>query len=139
MKNIKIQIQKIGSELMIKIPEAISEMMDWNEGDILEIPFHEFVKAPTEAAINQTGNEEVIVRVGNHPEKIITRQDVIKKLENPKPEYNVYRTAYLLWKGKRYGIKNICKDLFGFDNFNTVTGEAYLRKLGFSTFRVGKS
>lgn len=139
MKNIKIQIQKIGHELMIKIPEAISEMMDWNEGDILEIPFHEFVKVPTEAAINQTGNEEVIVRVGNHPDKIITRQDVIQKLENPKPEYNVYRTAYLLWKGKHYGIKNICKDLFGFDDFNTVTGETYLKKLGFSTFRVGKS
>ncbi len=139
MKNIKIKIQKIGGELIIKIPEAISEMMDWNEGDILEIPFHEFVKVPTEATINQTGNEEVIVRVGNNPEKIITRQDVIQKLENPKPEYNVYRTAYLLWKGKSYGIKNICKDLFGFDDFNTVTGEAYLRKLGFSTFRVGKS
>lgn len=139
MKSIKIQIQKNGNDLIIKIPEAISEMMDWNEGDILEMPFHEIVKVPTEAATNIIGDEEVTVRIGNNPEKVITRENVIQKLENPKPEYNIYRTAYIVWKGKRFGIKNVCKDLFGFNNFNTVTGEAYLKKLGFSTFRVGKS
>lgn len=139
MKNIKTQIQKNGNDLTIKIPEAISELMDWNEGDILEVPFHEFVKLPTDATTNLTGDEEIIVRIGNNPEKVITRQDVIQKLENPKPVYNIYRTAYLIWKGKRFGVKNVCKDLFGFNDFNTVTGEAYLKKLGFSTFRVGKS
>ncbi len=139
MKNIKIKIQKIDNDLIIKIPEAISEMMDWGEGDTLEIPFHEIAKVPTEATANQTGDKEIIVRIGNHPDKIITREDVIQKLENPKSEYNVYRTAYILWKGKRYGIKNLCKDLFGFKDFNTITGEGYLKKLGFSTFRLGGS
>ena len=139
MKSIKIQIQKNGGDLMMKIPEAISEMMDWNEGDLLEIPFHEIIKVPTEVTTNITGEEEVTVKIKNNPEKTITREDVIQKLENPKPEYNIYRTAYTVWKGKRFGVKNVCKDLFGFNDFNTVTGEAYLKKLGFSTFRVGKS
>ncbi len=141
MKSIKIQIQKLGNDLMIKIPDVISEMMDWRENDMLEVPFHEFTKVPNnpESTTNLTGNEEIIVKIGNHPERLITRQDVIQKLENPKLDYNIYRTAYLIWKNKRFGVKSVCKDLFGFNDFNTVTGEAYLRKLGFSTFRVGKS
>lgn len=140
MQNIKIQVKKVGGSLMIPIPKSIAELMDWKEGDSLSVPFHEVAKvSKSEESIatepDITGKESVTVKIGKHEPKLISQKDVITILENPTPEFNIYRTVYITWKGKRFGVKNVCKKLFGFDNFNTVQGEKYLRELGFPTFR----
>ncbi|MDP2766154.1 MAG: AbrB/MazE/SpoVT family DNA-binding domain-containing protein [Candidatus Methanoperedens sp.] len=140
MKPIKIQVVKVGASLMIPIPKSIAEMMGWERDDILEIPFHEIKTAPkTEESIvtspEPTGKEMVIVKIGHHEQKPVYQKDVIDILENPIADLLNYRTAYLIWKGKRYGIKNVCKKLFGFTDFNTIEGEKYLKELGFPTFR----
>ncbi|MDP3103064.1 MAG: hypothetical protein Q8M95_00475 [Candidatus Methanoperedens sp.] len=141
MKKIKIQIKKIGGSLMAPIPKSIAELMDWNEGDIIEIPFHEIIKVsestePGITAPKADGKDTVIVKIGKHTEKTVTQQDVINVLDNPTPDLNIYRTAFIIWKGKRFGVKNLCKILFDFEDFNTVQGEKYLQELGFPTFRV---
>lgn len=147
MKKVSVQIERIRGNLTIPIPDAIAEMMDWQEGDTLEIPFHEISKQKTErmAAAGEMeeeykpeGKEEVIVEIKTYEPKKITQKDVIRILDNPTPEMKNYRTSYVSWKGERYGIKKVCAELFGFNDFNTIQGEKYLNELGFRTGRDKK-
>jgi antitoxin component of MazEF toxin-antitoxin module len=142
MKSLSIQVKKVGGSLMIPIPLSIAELMDWVEGDFIKVPFHEFEKEPKRKIPNvtepeSTGKESVTVKIGTHEPKEISQADVIKILDDPKPspELKIYRTAYIEWNGKQFGVKNVCKQLFGFDDFNTIQGDKYLRELGFPTFR----
>ena len=142
MKSIKIQVKKVGGSFMLPIPKSIAELMDWSEGDYLNVPFHDFIKVtenemPIVNTPEPSGKESVTVHIGANKPKQISQNDVIKILNdpNPKPKLKMYRTAYILWDGKRFGVKNICKELFGFEDFNTVQGEKYLNELGFQTFR----
>ena len=142
MKSLSIQVKKVGGSLMISIPLPIAELMDWKEGDFIRVPFHEFVKQPKrEVPIvtepESTGKESVTVKIGTHEPIVISQEDVIRTLSspNPSPELKIYRTAYIVWNGEHFGLKNVCKQLFGFNDFNTVQGEKYLRELGFPTFR----
>lgn len=142
MKSLSIQVKKVGGSLMFPIPLSIAELMDWNEGDYIKVPFHEFEKEPKQKVPKVTepeltGKESVTVKIGTHEPKEISQADVIKILDdiNPSPELKMYRTAYIVWNEKHFGVKNVCKQLFGFDDFNTVQGEKYLRELGFPTFR----
>jgi len=142
MKSLSIQVKKVGGSLMIPIPLPIAELMDWEEGDFIKVPFHEIEKEPKRKVPKvtepeSTGKESVTVEIGTHEPKEISQTDVIKILDdlNPSPELKIYRTAYIVWKGKHFGVKNVCKHLFGFNDFNTVQGEKYLRELGFPTFR----
>ena len=143
MKSLKTQVKKVGGSLMIPIPPPVAEMMGWKEGDFLKIPFHEFTKEPEKEVpmVNKpesTGKESVTVKIGIHEPKEISQDDVMNLLNepNPQPELKIYRTAYIIWNGKHFGVKNVCKKLFGFENFNTIQGEKYLKELGFPTFRI---
>ena len=78
---------------------------------------------------------EIEVNVGDSPLKI-TREQIIELLENPTPDLFDYRTAYIEWKGEKFGSKAVCKKLFGHGNFNTITGEHHLKRLGFPPKRT---
>lgn len=142
MQSLNIQVKKVGGSLMIPIPLPIAELWDWEEGDFLKVPFHKFEKLPNRKVPNvteteSTGKERVTVKIGTHDPKEISQADVIEILNdpNPSPELKIYRTAYIIWNEKHFGVKNVCKQLFGFDDFNTIQGEKYLKELGFPTFR----
>lgn len=141
--SIKVQIDNDisnNNKLALPIPDAISELMGWNKGDVVEVPFHKIIKisgktVESKSKITSVKNK-VTVKFGNY-EREITRNDVIRILENPPKGIEKYRTAFIIHNGTRYGVKNICKELFiGLkENFNTIQGERYLNKLGFETYR----
>jgi hypothetical protein len=140
MNKITVELKKVGGSLMLPIPKSIAELFSWNVGDSLQVPFHEFVKVQKgiDSIVSLpevTGKEFVTVKIGTHEPLKVSQKEVIKILEKPTPDLNIYRTAYITWGGKRFGVKNLCKKLFGFEDFNTVQGEKYLRELGFPTFR----
>ncbi|VVB91613.1 Uncharacterised protein [uncultured archaeon] len=138
MKKIKINLKRTNGTLMIPVPDPVGEMMGWDDGDLLEVAFHEINKIPVKEELvvspEATGKKEVIVKFGTHEPKSVKQSDVIEILENPTPDLNIYRTTYFKWKGKKYGVKNVCKKLFGHNEFNTQTGAKYLQDLGFPTF-----
>lgn len=123
----------------MNIPEAVIEMMDWSEGDNLLVPFYDIVKKVEYNQRKESARyyeNKIEVRLAGHEPIEITREQVIELLENPPRDLLVYRTAYIEYNGKKFGSKAICKRLFGHDDFNTVTGERYLIKLGFPKNRV---
>jgi|GEM_PF-5550222 len=138
MKKISVQIQEVNGTLMVPIPEAVAEMMDLDEDIFVKVPFHEFETVMEEedyiSEPQEDGKKEVTVKIKTNT-TIVTQKDVIDLLNSPTPDLKVYRTAYISWKGERYGIKNVCKKLFGFNDFNTIQGESYLNELGFVTGR----
>ena len=101
--------------------------MGWADGDLLEVAFHEINKIPIKkewiASPEPTGKKTILVKIRAHEQKKVTQDDVIALLDKPRPEMSIYRTTYLKWKGEKYGVKNICKILFGHDDFNTETGD----------------
>ena len=123
----------------MNIPEAVIEMMGWSEGDNLLVPFYDIIKKDEQNQLEKTSKyyeEEIEVKIAGHEPKKITRKQVIELLENPPHDVLVYKTAYIEYKGKKYGSKRICIRLLGHDDFNTVTGERYLSKLGFPPNRI---
>ncbi|WP_422543196.1 hypothetical protein [Methanosarcina sp.] len=139
------QIKKTGGSYFIYIPPTIMELMGLQEGDTVRVPFLEFEKVASQEEKREEGEEEgyelsgetaITVKLRNHEPVTITRDDVLKLLENPSRDMLSYRTAYLIWNGKRYGIKKVFAKLIGFNDFNTVEGEKYLKDLGFKTDRV---
>ena len=123
----------------MNIPEAVIEMMDWSEGDNLLVPFYDIIKKEEQNQLEKSSKyyeDEIEIRIVGHEPIKITRKQVIELLENPPHDLLVYRTAYIEYKGKKYGSKRICKRLFGHDDFNTITGERYLSKLGFPPKRI---
>ena len=123
----------------MNIPEAVIEMMDWSEGDNLLVPFYDIVKKVEYNQREESARyyeNKIEVRLAGHEPIEITREQVIELLENPPRDLLAYRTAYIEYNGKKFGSKAICKRLFGHDDFNTVTGERYLIKLGFPKNRV---
>jgi len=138
------QIKRTGGSFFIYIPPTIMEMMDFKEGDIVKVPFLEFEKIGSQEEKKEVedeeyeliGEEKVEVRLKNHDDMKITQSNVLNILNNPTLDMESYRTAYVIWNKKRYGIKKVCAKLFGFNDFNTVEGEKYLNELGFKTGRV---
>jgi len=133
LKPVSIELEKINEKYYLNIPKAIVELMGWSEGDVLLIPFYEISNKDDYARRMETPKvykNEIEVNIGDKPFKI-TREQVINLLENPTPDLFVYRTAYIEWKGKKLGSKAVCKKLFGHGDFNTITGEHYLKRLGF--------
>lgn len=140
MEKLKVKIKKHPSAgLMIPIPKSIAALMSWYEGDTLAVAFHEIDKVSEERPFitkpESTGADIVTVKIGTHEPFQISQKDVIDILESSAEELKIYRTAYLTWKGKNFGVKNVCKKVFDFDDFNTIQGEKYLKELGFPTFR----
>ena len=139
MNPISIELKKINGKYYMNIPEVVIEMMDWSEGDNLLVPFYDIVK---KVEYNQRKDsaryyeDKIEVRLAGHEPIEITHEQVIELLENPPHDLLVYRTAYIEYNGKKFGSKAICKRLFGHDDFNTVTGERYLSKLGFPSNRI---
>ena len=139
MNPISIELKKINGKYYMNIPEAVIEMMDWSEGDNLLVPFYDIMKKVEYNQRKESAGyykDKVEVRLAGHESIEITREQVIELLENPPHDLLVYRTAYIEYNGKKFGSKAICKRLFGHDDFNTVTGERYLSKLGFPPNRV---
>ncbi len=137
MERIRVNLTEYDEMLMIPVPRSIGELMGWNTGDILAVPFHEIEKIPIEyvESPQETGKKEVNVKIRTHEPKKVTQSDVIELLEKPTQEMKIYRTTYIKWKGKTYGVKNICKVLLGHSDFNTQTAEKLLNVLGFPTFK----
>ncbi|MCK4365111.1 MAG: hypothetical protein KAW45_03590 [Thermoplasmatales archaeon] len=133
MKPVSIELEKINEKYYLNIPKAIVELMGWSEGDVLLIPFYEISKKDDYARrmeIAKVYKNEIEVNIGDKPFKI-TREQVIELLENPTPDLFNYRTAFIEWEGEKFGSKAVCKKLFGQREFNTITGEHYLKQLGF--------
>lgn len=144
------RIKKIGDKYYISIPQVIVELLGFAEGDIVRVPFLAFEKVTDQEKPEQEkpekqeederyelrGKTEITVKLRDHDPVTITRDDVLRLLENPEPELLKYRTAYLIWNGKRYGIKKLFATLVGYNVFNTVEGEKYLQDLGFRTDRA---
>ena len=134
MKPVSTKLDKIGGKYFLNIPNAIVELMGWSEGEYLLVPFHKLVKKDSHQRRERPikYEEEVQVRLGGKT-TIVTRQDVIKKLEDPILDFSIYRTAYIEYNGERFGSKAVCKEVFECENekFSTAQGEWYLRKLGF--------
>lgn len=133
MKPVSTKLERMGEKYFLNVPNAIVELMGWSEGEYLLLPFHEFVKKDSHQRRERPikYEEEVQVKLGDKTMKL-TRQDVIKILEDPIPDLYIYRTAYIEYKGERFGSKSVCKKLFGQEEkFSTSKGEWYLRKLGF--------
>ena len=139
MEKLRVNLKEIDGTLMIPVPGSIGEFMGWDDGTLLEVAFHEINKIPVKqefvSSPEGTGKKEVIMKIREHEPKKVTQNDVIDFLENPTPEMSIYRTTYVKWKGKTYGVKNLCKLLFDHDDFNTQTGERCLKKLGFPIFK----
>lgn len=139
MEKLKVNLKEIDGTLMIPVPGSIGEFMGWDDGDLLEVAFHEINKIPVKheivASPEVTGKKEVTMKIGKHEPKKVTQNDVLELLEKPTPDMSIFRTTYIKWKGKTYGVKNLCKILFGHEDFNTQTGERCLKVLGFPTFK----
>jgi hypothetical protein len=138
MEELKIKLKEVDGKLMIPVPKRIGELFGWHGRDSLMVPFHEFKKIPEEENIDspdETGQKQVKVKIGTYEPKIVTQEQVIELLENPTPEMKIYRTTYIKWKGKTYGVKNLWKILLGHEDFNTVTAARFLKVLGFPTFK----
>lgn len=138
MKSVVIELEKINEKYYLNVPDAIVELMDWSEGDNLLIPFYEFLTKDEYMRRMERPNvykNEIEVNVGDTPFKI-TREQIIELLEKPTPDLFIYRTAYIEWKGEKFGSKAVCKKLFGHVDFNTITGEHYLKQLGFPPKRT---
>ena len=139
MNPISIELKKINGKYYMSIPEAVVEMMDWSEGDNLLVPFYDIRKKEEFNQFEKSSKyyeDEIEVKIAGHEPIKITRKQVIELLENPPHDVLVYQTAYIEYKGKKYGSKRICKRLFGHEDFNTITGERYLSKLGFPPKRI---
>lgn len=146
------QIKKINGSYFARVPPAIVELLGFQDGDTVRVPFLEFEKVASQEGeegevekIEEVIEEddeyaptktEITVTLRNHAPVTITRDDVLKLLENPSRDMLQYRTAYVIWKERKFGIKKICAKLFGFNDFNTVEGEKYLQDLGFRTGRT---
>jgi hypothetical protein len=134
MKPVSTKLEKIGGKYFLNIPNAIVELMGWSEGEYILVPFHELVKKDSHQQRERPikYEEEVQVKLGDKPKKL-TRKAIIDLLENPKPDLYIYRTAYIEYKGERFGSKAVCKKLLDLESeeFSTAEGEWYLRKLGF--------
>lgn len=135
MKPLSIKLEKIDEKYYLNVPDLIVNLMGWSEGKYLLVPFHEITDK--QVSSTKTGSEKKIhyqnkVKVNLRDEEVeIKRQDIINLLDNPTQDLFIYRTAYIEWKGKKYGSKAICKKLLGRGDFTTQEGEWYLRKLGF--------
>lgn len=153
-RTLTTQIKKTGGSYFIYIPPMIMELMGFQEGDSIRVPFLDFEKVANQES-GEEGEEEIIeevieededeyaptkteitVKLRNHEPVTITREDVLKLLENPSLDMIKYRTAFLIWNGRKFGIKKLFAKLIGFNDFNTAEGEKYLNKLGFRTGRV---
>ena len=135
MRPISTKLEKIGDKYYMNVPETIVELMGWTEGRELFVPFHEITEkskslAPTISDKTIVHKNKIKVNLRNE-EFEIKRQDIIDLLENPSPDLFVFKTAYIEWKGEKFGSKAICKKLFKRKDFTTQEGEWYLRKLGF--------
>lgn len=138
MENLKLRIKEFDDKMYIPIPKPISRLFGWKTGDLLSVPLHQFSKIEEKDYVtspDETGEKQVKVKIGKHEPKIVTQEQVIELLEKPTPDMSIYRTTYIKWKGKPYGVKNLWKILLGHDDFNTVTAARYLRVLGFSTYK----
>ena len=141
MKPVSTKLEKMDGGYFLNVPNAIVELMGWSEGEYILLPFHELVKKDSRSIQRRERpikyEEEVQVKLGDRT-TTVTRQDVIKKLEDPILDFSIYRTAYIEYKGERFGSKAVCKEVFECENgkFSTAQGEWYLRKLGFMPKRT---
>jgi hypothetical protein len=141
-KMVRTQVKKIGGSLAFIIPKTIIEMMDFKEGDIVKVPFLEFEKVDKEEETKlededykPNGKEEILVKLKRHKSLTITQDDIIKALSDATPEMEQYKSAYIVWDGKRYGLKKVFEKVLGFKDFNTIQGERIAVELGFKTGR----
>jgi hypothetical protein len=135
----KATVKRIGGSLMIPIPRTIIELLDIKEGDVLNIPFLDFEKTEHEEYLKlpqfyePIGKKEITIRVKECEPITITQKDIIEILENSDPEDEIqnFRTVFIVWNGKRYGVKKVISKIIGKNVFNTAQAANYLRKLGF--------
>jgi hypothetical protein len=139
MENLRIKLKEVDGKLMMPVPRSIGKLMGWHDGDLLSVPFHKVDRIPMEEEYvespEEIGQKQIKVKIGKHEPKIVKQEDVIELLENPTPDMKIYRTTYIKWKGKTYGVKNLWKELLGHEDFNTQTGERKIKALGFPTFK----
>lgn len=135
MKPISSKLEKIEGKYYLNVPDLIVDLMGWSEGKYLLVPFHEIIDEQA-SSIKEDSNRKIPyqnkVKVNLRDIEIeIKRKDVIDLLDSPTPDLFVYRTAYIEWKGEKFGSKAICKKLLGRGDYTTQEGEWYLKKLGF--------
>jgi antitoxin component of MazEF toxin-antitoxin module len=136
-QKVRTRIKRINKSLVVVIPSVIVEVLDLCEGDIVKIPFMDIEKVENRdneedlKEYSPDGLKETIVKIKNRDRLIVKQMDVIKVLNKATIDMESYRTTYVLWNGRRYGIKKVCEKVFGFIDFNTLVGERCLRELGF--------
>lgn len=137
MKPITTKVEKIEDGYFLRIPNAVVETMGWEEGMELLVPFLD-IRQPLNFKKEESGEfkEEVLTKIRGVP-KLVKRREVIELLEGPDAEdLSNFRTAYIEWKGGKYGSKAIMKHILGHGDFNTVEAEWYLGQLGFTAKRI---
>lgn len=143
IEKVTSKLTRIGGSFMIPVDRPIIEMYGWKPGDILRVPYHEIEKVlddktgPVENELDPNGKKEVKVKIRDHDEQLIKQEDVIRILDSAEEDAKLlkYRTTYLVWNGNRIGVRNLCKKVFGHEDFHTQEGSRILEKLG---FRINK-
>jgi hypothetical protein len=139
---VKVRIKQSGNVLSINIPPTIVEMLELKQDDIVEVPFLLFNKVGEKQEEHIIHDDDYIpngpdcIIIPWKGEKIILKKDpIIALLDNATPDLEDYRTIYLPWKGKKYGVKAISKKIVAGKNINSAQFEEWLNKMGFKTYR----